>query len=104
MLSQDESRVRGVAFLRRLVVEELAVPNLLLRLPVHNEPLLDRAAKRDLAEVFAFVELGADECFPVAVAGDAVGDDARFVVGREARFYGVCAIVNHQRPRRRRWP
>jgi hypothetical protein len=57
MLGQHKPRLGGVAFLGRLVVEELAVPNLLLGLPVYNEALLYWAAKDKLAKVLALVQL-----------------------------------------------
>ncbi len=99
LLGQDESGLGGVAFLRRLLVEELSVPNLLLRLPVDDEPLLDRSSKLYLAKVLALIQLGADECFPVAVAGDAIWNDAGLVglaFGNESSLDRVCAIVEYQ--------
>ncbi len=90
----------------RLVVEEFAVPYLLLGLPVNDEALFDGSAKGDLAEVLALVELGANKDLFVAVAGDAIGDDAGpvgFLVGHEACLDGIGAVVEYQRPCGGRW-
>lgn len=83
------------------------VPNLLLRLPVDNVPLLNGPSERNLAKVLAFrLDVGRDVDFSAAVARDAVRDDAWFVFGRvvvvvvaccyEACFDGVRAIVKDQ--------
>lgn len=53
LLSQDESCLGRITFLRRIVDEELVVPDLFLGLPVDNISLVDWSSKRDLAKVLA---------------------------------------------------
>lgn len=100
LLCQDESCLGRITFLRRVVVEELVVPDLFLGLPVDNVSLVHWSPEGDLAEVLAFRKVGRDICLPGSVTGDAVWDDGWLVDGvgcDEARFQSVRAIVDDQR-------
>lgn len=101
-LGQQQTGLGGIASLRRARVQELALPDLLLGLPVHDEALLDGATEDGLAEVGALGELGGDVRPAVAVAGDAVRDDARLVgrdviVRHEACLDRVGSVVEDER-------
>lgn len=100
-LREYQSSLGGVASQRRLVVEELTVPNFLLRLPIDDKPPLNRPTELDLAEVAALLELGGDVRLLEAVAGDAVGHDERRVdvdggTRDAAGFQRVGAVVDDQ--------
>lgn len=99
MFSKDQASLSRIALHRRIIVKELAIPNLLLRLPVHHKALLHRPAKRNLSIVATLFELRPDVDFSRAISGDAVGDYARLVdvaVANEAGFDRVCAIVEDE--------
>jgi hypothetical protein len=100
LLCQYQSSFRRVALLRCIFVEEFAVPDLFLRLPVHYEALLYRPPEGHLAEISAFLQFGADIRFPVAISGEAIGDDTRGVIGLAAGHKSgldcIGAIVEHQ--------
>lgn len=100
-LGEQQTSLGGIAWLGRVRVEELAFPDVLLGLPVHDEALLDGATEDSLAEVGALGELGGDVRLAVAIAGDAVRDDAWFVdgatvVGHEACLDRVGSVVYHE--------
>jgi hypothetical protein len=98
LLGEHEAGLGRVASLGRLIVEELAVPYFLLCLPAHDEALFNRATKSDLAKVPAFLQLGPDIRFSVAVSCKAVWDNARpvrFVTGHKPGFDGIGAIVEN---------
>lgn len=106
LLGEDEAGLGGVASLGRLVVKELAVPDLLLRLPVDDEALFDGAAEGHLAKVLALVQLGADRDLAVAVARQAVWDYpglVRVVARHEPGLDRVGAIVEHEGSGGGRW-
>src|SRR5690242_19606562 len=75
LLGEDQPRLGRVTSLGRLVVKELAIPDLLLRIPAHDEPLLNGASKSQFAKIPAFLQFGADIRLSMAVAGEVVGDD-----------------------------
>ena len=92
----------------RLLVEKFLLPDLLLCLPVDNVSLLNRPPECNLGEVFARGELRADINIPVAVAGEAIRDDAgcrrRVRRGRgQTSFDGVGTIVDDERFGRPGW-
>lgn len=114
MLRQQQSRLGRVAAQGSLRVEELAAPDLALRLPVDDEALFYRPPEVHLAEVPASLELGSDVDSPAAVARDTVWDHAwgLFVLVRRRGLGGdvgrgadescldrVPAIVDYERLR-----
>lgn len=106
LLGEDKAGLGGVASLGRLVVKELAVPDLFLCFPVDDEALFDRAAEGHLAKVLALVQLGADIDLAVAVARQAVWDYpglVRVVARHEPGLDGVGAIVEDECSRGGRW-
>lgn len=101
LLGEEQSRLGRVAFLRGGLVDELMVPDFLLGLPVDNVAFLDGTTELDLAKVGTRIEVGGDVELLGAVSGDAIGNDAGVlvggVVGHEAGFKGVAAVVEDER-------
>lgn len=99
LLGEHEAGLGRIASLGRLIVEELAVPYLLLRLPAHDKALFNRATESYLAKVPAFLQLGPDIGFSVAVSRKAVWDNARpvrFITGHKPGFDSVGSIVENE--------
>lgn len=98
MFCKEQSGLGRIALLRRLVVEELVVPNLLLSFPIDNVPLFYRSPELNFAKIMAFFEVGCDVDLSRPVSGDAVWYYSRLVsvaVGNEACFDGRRAIVEN---------
>lgn len=113
MFRQHQSSLGWIAPLRCLVVEELALPNLLLGLPVHDKALLDWSSKHNLPEVLTLFELGSHVRLSVSIPCYTVGYDAWLVNSRvvvivvvvvvdETSFDRIGSIVENQGPSRRR--
>jgi hypothetical protein len=100
LLGEDQASLGRVTSLRRLVVEELTIPDFPLDLPIHNKSFFNRPPEGHLAEVSAFFQLRPDVGLLVAVSREAVRDDPRSVLGRiachDSSFDGVSAIVEHK--------
>lgn len=83
------------------VVKEGAVPDFLLSFPVDDKSFLYWPPEGNLAKILALFQLGADIGLVVAVAGDAVRDDAGRVVARvvvdgdKACLDGVSPIIEN---------
>lgn len=99
LLGEHQPGLGGVAALQRMLVEEFAVPDLFLGLPVHNVALLDGPPEGNLAEIPAFLQLGCHIDFLMPISGKTIWYDAGSIglSGRhEAGFDGVCAIVEDE--------
>lgn len=104
-LSKYQPSLRRIK-LARLILKKLAIPNLLLRLPIDDRALLHGSPKLDLPEIAALFKLGSDVDFARAVAGDDVGNDARLVdfsIAYKAGFDGCGAVVEDEGGRWALW-
>lgn len=98
-LSEDQTRLSGIAFSRGVVFEELLVPDFFLSFPVDDGAPLDRPSELNLAEIAAFIKVGSYVDLSRPVSRYTIGDDTRIrdvPVANHARFQGVRSIVEDQ--------